>query len=351
MTATQSTGQGQATASDTASAFGTQFGPRMGITRYDDGAWTPPDTVALGSLDLHPATHALHYGSSCFEGLKAHRGADGVVRLFRADRHAARLGASAALVHLPVPPADLVLDLLVATTRANLEVVPDAPGSLYLRPVLMGTDLNIGAASSPSRSALLHVLASPVGDYFPGGLRPLGLKVETDLPRTTPQFGQVKTGANYAMALSTTLDARAQWGVDQVLFAADGRVSETGASNVLLLDRERVVTPSLDGGFLHGVTRDALLTLARDRGLAVEEREVTVPDLRAWITRPDGEVALSGTAAVLAPVGWMVIDGEELPVGDGGVGPTTRILRDALADCQLGRDADPHGWTLVVNPA
>ena len=334
-----------------ASAFGTEFGPRMGLTRHEDGAWAPPATVPVDSLDLHPATHALHYGSSCFEGLKAHRGPDGVVRLFRADRHAERLRASAARLHLPAPPVDLVLDLLVATTRANLGAVPDAPGSLYLRPVLMGTDLNIGAASSPSRTALLYVLASPVGDYFPGGLRPLGLTVETDLPRTTPQFGQVKTGANYAMALATTLQARTTWGVDQVLFAADGRVSETGASNVLLLDRERVVTPSLDGGFLHGVTRDAILTLARDRGLDGEEREVTVPDLRAWVARADGEAALSGTAAVLAPVGRLVIDGEELSVGDGGVGPTTRMLRGALADCQLGRDADPHGWTMAVDPA
>lgn len=331
-----------------AGAFGTEFGATMAVARFVDGAWTEASVEPVVPFEFHPATHALHYGSSCFEGLKAHKGIDGHVRLFRALRHTERMRTSAELLHLPVPSADLLHGMITAVTAQNLDVVPDAPGSLYLRPVLLGTEHNIGAAAAPSRTALLYVLPSPVGDYFAGGIRPLKLKVETDLPRTTPQFGQVKSGANYVMALGPTLQAKADLGVDQVLFATGGVLSETGAANFLLIDKERIVTAALDGSFLHGVTRDSILTLARDRGLAVEEREVTLDELRAWAARPDAEAALSGTAAVLAGVGVLVIDGEEVPLGNGGVGPTTLELRDALVQVQLGKSEDTHNWTQVV---
>jgi branched-chain amino acid aminotransferase len=243
-----------------------------------------------------------------------------------------------------VPPAALIEEMIVAAVEANLSEVPEAPGALYLRPMLLGTDPNIGAAASPSNGAVLAVLASPVGDYFAGGVRPLTLLVETEVPRTTPQFGEAKAGANYLMALGVTRRARAEHGCDQVLFAPGGEVQETGAANFLLFDTDRVVTRALDSTFLHGVTRDSMLTLARDRGMAVEERTVTVTELLAW----QGEAALAGTAAVLSGVGTLVHHGERHTIGTGEVGPVTLSLRAGLSAIQRGEVEDVHGWTRVV---
>ena len=325
-------------------AFGTVAAGRMVVAHAVDGNFGPAESRATGELTFHPFAHALHYGSTCFEGLKAHRGADGVVRIFRVDRHVARMRRTAELVQLPVPPAELLEEMIVAAVAENLDEVPDAPGALYVRPMLLGTDANIGAAATPSTSALLAVVASPVGDYFAGGVRPLTLLVETEVPRTTPQFGEAKAGANYLMALGITLRARAEHGCDQVLFAPGGQVQETGAANFLLFDEERVVTRALDSTFLHGVTRDSVLTLARDRGMRVEERPVDVDELLAW----SGEAALAGTAAVLSGVGTLVRDGARHTVGDGSVGPVTLGLRSGLTAIQRGEIEDVHGWTRAV---
>ena len=327
-------------------AFGTVTAPVMVVAEAVGGSYGPARAEPTGPLTIHPFAHALHYGSSCFEGLKAHRGVDGIVRLFRADRHVARMQRTAALLHLPVPPADLLAEMLVTAVTENLAVVPEAPGALYLRPLLLGTDPNIGAAASPSADALLVVLASPVGDYFAGSDRALTLKVETELPRTTPTFGEAKAGANYVLALDVTRSARAEHGADQVLFAPGGDVQETGAANFLLLDETRVVTRALDRTFLHGITRDSVLTLARAQGLAVEERSVSIEEVLAW----PGEAALAGTAAVLAGVGTLIHDGERVTLGGGAVGPVTRSLRQALLSIQRAEVADPYGWTQPVAP-
>lgn len=326
--------------------FGTVFAERMAVSRYADGAFSTPELVPVAGLDLHPAAHVLHYGSACFEGMKAHRGVDGKVRLFRPDRHVERMRLSAGLLHLPVPDADLLHGMIRDTVADARDLVPDAPGSLYVRPVLIGTEPNIGAAAAPSRTALLYILTGPVGDYFAGGIRPLRLAVETEQPRTTPQFGRVKSGANYVMALGITLAAKRDLGVDQVLFAPDGDVQETGASNFLLIDDERIVTRELGDSFLHGVTRDALLRLGEDLGYRVEERHLTVDELVRWAEH--GEAALSGTAAILAGVGALVVDGREVIVGDGQVGPHTLRLRQALTDVQTAAAPDDHGWNEPV---
>lgn len=335
----------------TASApFGTVLVDVMSVATWDGEMWQGPKLGPLEPLAVRPASHVLHYGSACFEGLKAHRGVDGVVRIFRLDRHVQRLQNSASVLVLPAPTTELVNEMIVDVVRASLDEVPDAPGSLYLRPTLIGTEENIGAASRPSREAMLFVLASQVGDYFAGGARPLALAIETERPRTTPQFGMVKAGANYAMALGPTLAAADEFGVDQILFAPGGLVQETGASNFLLLDAERVVTPELTASFLHGVTRDSILTIAADLGYAVEERPVTVEEVLAWAARPDGEAALSGTAAVMSGVGELVYQGRRVTVGTGEVGQHTTALRAALADIHAARRPDSHAWLTPVVP-
>lgn len=330
-----------------APAFGTVPAPRMIVSEVVAGSYAAPRAEPVAELSIHPFAHVLHYSSTCFEGLKAHRGVDGVVRLFRPERHVARMRRTAELMSLPVPPEALLADAIRSVVTENLEVVPEIPGALYVRPLLLGTDPNIGAAAAPSENALLLVLASPVGDYFAGGTRALKLLVETELPRTTPEFGEAKAGANYALALGVTRRAKAEHGVDQVLFAPGGDVQETGAANFLLIDDDRVVTRALDASFLHGVTRDSVLTLARDLGYQVEERHIGVDELLAW----QGEAALAGTAAVLSGVGTLVHGGHQTTIGSGQVGPNTLRLRDALLAIQRAEAPDPHGWLVPVPQA
>ena len=188
-------------------------------------------------MSLHPAAHALHYCSSCFEGFKAYRRADGGTHVFRLERHIERLRQSARLLVLPEPDASLVRGMVLALIDRSRAEVPESPGSLYLRPLLFGTTANIGAAATPADQATLVVMASPVWDYFAGGMKPLRILMEP-APRSAPHLGVVKTGGNYAAALGPTLAARREHKADQVLFCPNGEVQETGAANFLLM-RER----------------------------------------------------------------------------------------------------------------
>lgn len=326
--------------------FGSVLTDNMALAWYREGRWSPMTIRPTGPLEIHPAAHALHYGSECFEGFKAYRHADGSVHVFRLDRHVARLRQSARALILPEPDAALVSEMVLALIdRVRLQV-PEAPGALYLRPLLFGTTANIGAAATPSQEACLVVLASPVWDYFAGGMKPLKILVEEHAQRCAPHLGVVKTGGNYAAAMGPTLAARAQHGVDQVLFCPGGEVQETGAANFILLRPKHLLTRSLDSTFLHGVTRDSLLTLAREQGFTVEERIFTVDEMLAWVS--SGEAALSGTAAVLAGVGTLVRDGVAHRVGSGEVGPVTRHLRESLVAIQQGLAPDRQGWLTKV---
>jgi branched-chain amino acid aminotransferase len=288
----------------------------------------------------------LHYGSECFEGFKAYRHADGSVHVFRLARHIARMQQSARALVLPEPDAAMLTSMVNALIDRVRSDVPEAPGALYLRPLLFGTMPNIGAAAVPSNEACLVVLASPVWDYFAGGMKPLKILVEEHAQRCAPHLGMVKTGGNYAAAMGPTLAARRQWGVDQVLFAPGGEVQETGASNFMLIRDGELLTRSLDSSFLHGVTRDSLLVIARELGYRVTERVFKVDEMLDWVKT--GEAALSGTAAVLAGVGTLVRDGVVHPVGDGGVGRHTLRLREALVAVQQGDAPDRHGWLTKV---
>ncbi len=319
----------------TAAAFGTAFGPRLPIARFDGERWSAAEVVPSDSVSFGVASHCLHYGSECFEGMKAHRQVDGSVKAFRADKNITRLRNSADSLCLPVPSTALLQEMVAMAIEANADVAPEPPGSLYLRPNLVGTDLNIGAASKPSKTAALYILTSPVGPYLPPHM--LRIVVESQIPRTTPQFGQIKCGANYAMALGVIRKARQDFEADQVLFAPGGFIEETGAANFILLEEGHLITAPLSGGFLHGVTRDSLLQLARSLDWKVEERAVSVEELVKWSQRPTGEAALSGTAAILGGVGTLIVGGEDYRVGTGETGPATKLLREMLIEIQTGK--------------
>jgi branched-chain amino acid aminotransferase len=225
--------------------------------------------------------------------------------------------------------------------------VPEAPGALYLRPTLFGTGASIGGATSPATEAMLVVLASPVWDYFAKGEKPLRIYVEEKLTRTATLMGQVKAGGNYAAALGPTIAAREQYQADQVVFCPGGSVQETGAANFLLIREGKILTRALDTTFLHGVTRDSILTIAPQLGFAVEERQFSVDEMLDWVK--DGEAALCGTAAVLSGVGTLVRSGgREIRVGAGDIGPNTKRLRSALISMQRGEIPTPAGWITRV---
>ncbi len=323
-------------------AFGSLLASHMGVASYRDGRWSESEIRPTGTIELSPAAHVLHYASTCFEGFKAFRRGDGGVHVFRMDRHIARMRQSARALVLPEPDPVQLADLVRGVIERCREAVPEAPGALYLRPILFGTTANIGAAATPSVEASLLVLASPVWDYFAGGMKPLRILIDDEHTRSAAQMGVVKTGGNYAAAMGPTLAARAQFQADQVLFCPGGEVQETGAANFLLLREGQLVTRSLDSTFLHGVTRDSLITLARDQGFDVSERIFTVAEMLDWVKT--GEAALSGTAAVLAGVGTLIHRGTEYRVGSGDVGPLTRTLRAQLVAIQQGDAPDRHGW-------
>ncbi len=337
------TSQAQSTARP---AFGTVLAPTMAVATFQNGEWSPFQIRPVAPIEMHPAAHVLHYSSTCFEGFKAYRWADGSVNVFRMDRHIERLRQSARALVLPEPDPRQLADMVRATIDRNRDVVPEAPGALYLRPILFGTTPNIGAAATPASEAQLLVLASPVWDYFAGGMKPLRIFVEDTNSRTASQTGRVKTGGNYAAALGPTLEARRRYQADQVLFCPGGEVQETGAANFVLIRKGRVLTRSLDGTFLHGVTRDSLLTIARDEGYEVEERVFHVDEMLKWVV--DGEAALSGTAAVLTAVGTLIHRDREHRVGTGEVGPLTRALRERLVAIQRGEIPDRYGWSSKV---
>jgi branched-chain amino acid aminotransferase len=323
-------------------AFGTLLTSHMAVAAYKEGRWGEAEIKPVAPIELSPAAHVLHYASTCFEGFKAFRHADGSIHVFRMDRHIQRMRQSARQLVLPEPDAAQLAQMVRSVIERCRDVVPEAPGALYLRPILIGTTANIGAAATPTSEALLMVLASPVWDYFAGGMKPLRILVDDEHTRSAAQMGMVKTGGNYAAALGPTLSARAKFQVDQVLFCPGGEVQETGAANFLLIRDGALLTRGLDSTFLHGITRDSLLTLARDRGFAVSERVFDVGEMLEWVK--SGEAALSGTAAVLAGVGTLIYRGAEHRVASGEVGPLTRALRTALVAIQQGEAPDSHGW-------
>ena len=326
--------------------FGTVLTDHMSVAHFKDGHWSEAQLTPTAPIPMHPAAHVLHYSSTCFEGFKAYRWRDGSVHVFRMDRHIERMRQSARLLTMPEPNAEQLAAMVISVIDRCRDQVPEPPGALYLRPLLFGTMPNIGAASTPTNEASLIVLASPVWDYFSGGMKPLRIYIEDKANRTASHLGMVKTGGNYAAAMGPTLAARDKYKVDQVLFCPGGSVQETGAANFLLIREGHIVTRSLDSTFLHGVTRESLLTMTRDMGFRVEERVFDVAEMLEWVKT--GEAALSGTAAVLAGIGTLVHRDGEHRVGSGEVGPVTQRLRSALVAIQTGEAPDRHGWARKI---
>lgn len=323
--------------------FGSVFHAQMPVLEYKDNAWQATRWQSSSEITLPPGAHSLHYGSECFEGLKAFRQAGDKIVLFRPQENIKRMQQSARILSLPVPDEQAFLDALIELTRLAADEIPDTPAALYLRPTLIGTDPVIGKAGSPSQTAMLYILASPVGDYFKAG-SPLKLLVETEHIRCAPHMGRVKCGGNYSSAMPWVLKAKAEYGANQVLFCPKGDVQETGASNFALIYKNEIITKPLTDEFLHGVTRDSVLKVAAQMGYNINEKNFTVKEMQAAIE--DGaEAILTGTAAVISPVTSFVIDGKEIAVQSTEQG---NAIRKAITDIQYGLVEDKNNWLVHI---
>lgn len=330
--------------------FGAQFSDRMAVADWTaaDG-WHDRRIVAYGPFELDPAAAVFHYAQEAFEGLKAYAHADGSIWRFRADVNAERFRRSCRRLGLPeLSVADFLasVDELVAAER---DWVPTgAEQSLYLRPFMFARSPIL--AVKPSTSVTYAVIASPSGAYFGGsGVAPVDIWFTRDYSRAAPGgTGFAKCGGNYAASMVAQQEAEAN-GCSQVGFvdAVEHRfVEELGGMNLFAVTSDgTVVTPELTDTILEGVTRSAVLQLARDAGLSVEERRLELTELVDGIDSGlFTEVFACGTAAIITPVGTLKdADGAHV-VGDGRPGATTLALRQRLTDIQYGLAEDTHGW-------
>jgi len=333
--------------------FGRYFTDHMVTVRWTAGTgWHDPKVEPYGPLTFDPATMVLHYGQEIFEGLKAYRQPDGSIASFRPDRNAARFRGSAGRLAMAELPDELFLASLRELVGVDHEWVPAAGGedSLYLRPFMLATEVGLGVR--PSAEYLYAVIASPVGPYFAGGIMPVDVWLSTEYTRAAAGgTGTAKCGGNYAASLLPQTQGTAQGCAQVAYLDAEERtwIDEMGSNNLFFVfgsgAQTEVVTPELSGSILAGVTRDALLVLAKELGCQVTERRISGQE---WLDgAADGritEVFGRGTAAVVSPIGRVKHARGEAVIGDGEPGPVTLQLRRLLTDIQRGVAPDTHHW-------
>jgi branched-chain amino acid aminotransferase len=333
-------------------SFGTVFTDHMFLADFEEEkGWYDPRVEPYGPLSLDPATAVLHYGQSLFEGLKAFRGKDGTIRLFRPQKHVERLNRTAERMTIPPLDPDLVFRSWTTLVDVDRDWVPSSVGtSLYIRPTIIASEPFLGVR--PARRYLYYVILSPVGPYYPEGLAPTRIKViDTYVRAVAGGLGDAKTAANYAASLYAAEEAKHE-GFTQVLWL-DGvhhkYIEEVGTSNIMLRIADEVVTPPLGGTILAGVTRDSALALMRGWGMRVAERPITIDEVvEAAANGRLQEVWATGTAAVISPVGELAYKGRRLVVNEGRIGPVAQKLYDTIVAIQYGEAPDPHGWTVAV---
>ncbi len=337
---------------DSELTFGTVFTDHMFVLDFqEEKGWYDPRVEPYGPFPLDPAAAVLHYAQAVFDGLKAFRGRDGQVRLFRPQKHVERLIQSSQRLCIPPLDPDLALKSLVTLVGIEKDWVPSTVGtSLYVRPTIIASEPFLGVR--PAKSYIYYVILSPVGAYYPEGINPVKILVVDKYVRAVEGgVGGAKTGVNYAASLYAAEEAK-HAGFTQVLWL-DGRerkyIDEVGTMNIMMKIGDEIVTPPLSGTILAGVTRDSALTLMRDWGLRVSERPVTIDEVAAAARKGTlEEVWGTGTAAVISPVGELAYKGERLVINGGRIGTLTQKLYDAIVGIQYGTAPDTRGWTVPV---
>ena len=317
-------------------------------TYFRDGAWTTPELTSDETITMSMAATCLHYGQEAFEGLKAYRGKDGKIRLFRVDENAKRMQRSGEYLKMAAPSVELFTECVKKVVKANERFVPPygTGASLYIRPLLIGTGAQVGVA--PAREYLFVVFVTPVGPYYKEGFSPIKVIVDRDHDRAAPLgTGHIKAGGNYGASLISAEEGHDK-GYPSVLYldAAHKKfIDECGAANFFAVRDGKYITPN-SHSVLPSITNMSLQTLAGDLGLKVERRPVEFSEIDTF-----EEAGSCGTAAVISPIGSIYDPHTDVTVtyGDGHTaGPWCRKLYEQLIGIQYGERPDVHGWTTVV---
>lgn len=329
--------------------FGKVFTDHMVVARYTAGrGWHDARIQAREAIPLDPAAAVLHYAQEIFEGLKAYRTADGGAALFRPEANALRFRRSAERMAMAPFPEDAFVEAMRKLVEIDRAWIPDTPdGSLYLRPFMIASEAFLGV--KPASEYLFVTIASAVGSYFKDPTGTVTVWISEHFTRAAPGgTGAAKCGGNYAASLAAQSEAASQ-GCEQVVFldAAERRfVEELGGMNVFFVFEDgTLVTPPLSDSILPGITRDSVITLAREAGLTVKEEPYTIDAWRADVREGRlTEAFACGTAAVITPIGTVKGREESFTIGKNKAGPVAQRLRSLLVDIQRGNSNDAHGW-------
>lgn len=323
-------------------------------TTFKDGAWTPVESLTDDYLSISSFAGALHYAIECFEGLKAFRGKDGRIRLFRPEENAMRLRRSAEYLGIEAPSVEMFVDLCKRAVMENIEFVPpfeEAGASLYLRPTLIGTNPQLGVQSSKESTFL--ILCSPVGAYVGGALDAVDVVIARNYDRAAPNgSGSYKVGGNYACSLRS-LNIAHELGYKAVLYldpATKTHIDEFNSSNFFAIKGNSYITP-LSDSILPSITNKSLEQVAAHLGMKVERRPVPVEELSTF-----EEVGECGTAVVITPVHKLVdkpfLESDQETVytfGDGQCGPKSLKLYNYIKAIQRGEVEDIFNWNVFVD--
>jgi branched-chain amino acid aminotransferase len=332
--------------------FGQFFTDHMFTMRWNrNNGWHDAAIEPYHSFAMDPAAMVFHYGQAIFEGMKAYRGKDDQIFLFRPADNFTRMNQSAVRMCMPRFPQERVLQALRAMVYLDQEWVPRAPGStLYIRPTMIAVEPALGLR--PAEEYLFFIISCPVGAYYAEGFAPTRIYVEDKYVRAVPGgVGNAKTAGNYAASVKAQVEAHDK-GYTQVLWldAVERRyVEEVGTSNIFFLINNELITPPLEGSILPGITRDSVLQLARDWGYQVSERRITIDEVVA--AGKDGSLKESfgtGTAAVISPVGELCYREQHVKINGGATGALAKRLFEELQAIQFGYLDDAHKWRVRV---
>ena len=332
--------------------FGKIFTDHMFIMNYTEGqGWHDPRVVPFQNISLSPAAMVYHYGQEMFEGLKAYKGENGDVYLFRPDMNAKRTNVTNERLCIPSIDEDDFVQAVKTVVDIDRDWIPTTPGtSLYIRPFIIATDEFLGVA--PSQTYLFMVILSPSGAYYSSGLAPVGIWIEDEYVRAVRGgMGFAKTGGNYAASLIGQVKAHNE-DYSQVLWL-DGverkYIEEVGSMNIFFKIDGKVVTPVLNGSILPGITRNSTITLCKEWGYDVEERKISVEELiEAQKSGKLEEVFGTGTAAVISPVGKLRYVDDVMLINNGEIGELSQRLYDTMTGIQYGKLEDKFGWRVKV---
>ena len=331
--------------------FGTVFTDHMFVMNYKDGKWQDPRIVPFGPFSISPAATVLHYAPEIFEGLKAYRTPAGHIQMFRPIENIRRMNNSAERMCLPKMDENMFMEALKTLVTVEKDWVPREPyTSLYIRPVMFGTDAKLGVHAP--KEVTFCIILSPVGPYFKEGMNPVKMLIEKDDVRAVRGgTGFAKCGGNYAASLRAGERAEEE-GYSQVLWldAVEKKyIEEGGGLNVMFKVGGKGVTPMLNGAILPGVTRKSLIDIMKRDGIPCEERLISLDEIAKAVK--DGKLEecwCCGTAAVVGPIGELLYDGKTYRINDFKTGPMAQRLYDELTDIQWGKKPDPFGWTVPV---